>query len=112
MKIYRLLTDLIFIIHILVVLIVLFGWAFPVLKLIYLLVLIVSLMATLFLNACPLSKWEFDLRKKLDPSLNYDYTFLTYYFYKLGLRKIPSKVIKYSPLVFLSGSITIFIIQR
>ena len=101
-------ANLIFILHLAVVFIVLFGWAFPSISIIYLMMLIATLASEAFLGYCFLTKWDFDLRKKLEPNLNYDYSFLNYYGYKLIGDKFPGGVVRPAALVFLIASIIIY----
>lgn len=98
---YRILANIVFLFHLLVVFIILFGWYFHFLNFIYICVLLVTLFSEIFLGYCPLTKLEFDLRKKLIPSLNYDYSFLSYYAYKLTGINISGKYIHYPAIIFL-----------
>lgn len=50
--------------------------------------LIATLASGVLFSYCLFSKWEFDLRKKADPTTNYDFTWATYYTYKLTNQKI------------------------
>ncbi len=74
-------ADLLFAIHLLTVAIILFGWAIFSIRIMYLTVIFLTLVSEIYLSYCPLTKWEFDLRKKHNPNLNYDYAFLNYYGY-------------------------------
>ena|SRR3989344_7313193 len=109
MKKARLLADLIFGVHITLVFVILFGWVFQSISKIYLTALIATLASELSLGYCILTKWEFNLRKKLEPDLNYDYSFLSYYGYKILGNKIPEKVVKYAALIFLTGSLIMYV---
>jgi Protein of Unknown function (DUF2784) len=81
--VYRLLADTIWVLHFLVVFTVLFGWLFPSLWYVYMFVLASTFISNIFWNYCFLSKWEFYLRKKINPKLEYDFTYTSYYTYNL-----------------------------
>ncbi len=102
------LANILVFLHTILVIIILFGWAFPSFNLIYISALVLTLLSELILGYCPLTKWEFNLRKKQDPKLNYDYAFLSYYSYKIFGHRIPNNFIKYSALIFLATSIFIY----
>jgi len=104
----KILANLIFLFHWIFVFIIMFGWYFSALSLIYIITLSVTFITQIIFGYCVLTKWEFDLRKKLDPTLNYDYSFLSWYAYKYSNVRIPSKIIKYISLSFLFISIIIF----
>jgi hypothetical protein len=104
---YTIFANLIFIFHVFVVLTILFDWLYPQYRFIYLSTLILTLISEAILGCCILTKWEFDLRKKLEPSLDYDYGFVTYYGYKFFNINIPRKYVKYPAIVFLVVSIII-----
>jgi hypothetical protein len=101
------LANIILLIHLILVFIILFGWYFPKIKYLYLASLVITLLSELFFGYCVLTKWEFDIRKKIEPTLEYDYYFLSYYAHKAGV-KINRKIIKYTALVFLLSSLIIF----
>ncbi len=105
---YQILANLVFIVHLILVLVILFGWYITKIKYIYLWSLILTLISEVVFGFCLLTKWEFDLRKKIDPNLKYDYSFVSYYAYKyLGINP-PKKLIKYLALIFLITSIILF----
>jgi hypothetical protein len=107
-------ADLIFLIHFLVVLIALFGWTIPAIWVFYMATLVSTLTSEVLLGYCFLSRWEFALRKKLDPSTNYDYAFSSYYTNKLTHQRfaISTDFIKKSGLIFLAASLLINIYFR
>lgn len=80
---YRIGADAIFIAHLVLVLVAVFGFLVPSIWYFYMGVLVATLVSDLAYGYCILSKWEFDLRKKLDPSINYNFTWTTYYTYKI-----------------------------
>lgn len=104
---FKLLADLILLIHLLLVFVILFGWHYPQIKYLYLVSLTVTLLSELFFGYCILTKWEFKIRKRIEPALNYDYSFISYYGHKVGIA-VNSRIIKYLALVFLIGSLIVF----
>ena len=107
-KIIILLANLSFLIHIVVVLVILFGWAFSGLDLIYPLVLIIALMLESTLGYCLFTRIEFWLRKKIDPNLNYDFAYLSYFASKVLKIKVSNKLIKTVYILFLLMSLSIY----
>ena len=105
----KLFANLILLIHLALVFVILFGWHFESIKLVYISALVLTLASEVFLGYCILTKWEFDLRKKDEPNLDYDYSFLSYYAYKLFGNRIPGKFIKYPALGFLIASIILYL---
>jgi hypothetical protein len=103
----RILADCIFLFHCLVVAIIGFGWALPSIWYLYMLTLFVTLISEVALGYCFLSKWEFDLRKQIDPSVDYDYGFSSYYTYKLTHHRLSKRFIANAALFFLVASLAI-----
>jgi len=102
-------ANAIFALHAAVVAIIGFGWLAPRIWPLYMVTLLVTLISEVALGYCFLSKWEFDLRKHIDPTLDYDYSFSSFYTYKLTHQHLSQRIIKYAGLVFLIGSIAISI---
>ncbi len=100
-------ANAIFLIHATVVFLAFFGWLFSKIWLIYMAVLILTLISDIVFGYCILSKFEFSIRKKLNPETNYNYTFSSYYTYKLTNHKISDKFIINVAYVFLTSSILI-----
>lgn len=92
--IYLVLANLIFVGHFLLVLIALFGWSIPEIWSVYMLILVLTLLSDMVLGYCILSKWEFDLRKKINPETDYNFMWSTFYTYKLTNNRIPDKYFK------------------
>lgn len=67
----------------------------------YIVTLVATLISEVTLGYCFLSEWEFRLRKKARPDLEYDSTFLSYYFYRLSGINIPAVYIRYPAIAFL-----------
>ncbi len=72
-------ANSIFLIHATFALIVLVGWAIPSAVYVYLPVLIAALVSEFVLGRCVLTKWEFDIRKRLYPASRYEHSFLIHY---------------------------------
>lgn len=104
---YRIAADMVFLIHFVVVVIVLFGWLIPDVWPLYMLVLVGTLLSELLLSYCVLSKWEFDLRKKIYPNLNYEYSYTSYYTYKLTRQHLSERFFARTGILFTSLSILI-----
>jgi len=102
----------IFLIHCVVVFAALFGWLFDPLWPLYILLLAVILAQDVFLGYCILSRWEFALRRMLNPRLRYDYTFTSFYTYKLTHKRLSTHFIRASAIVFLSAMLFISIYAR
>ena len=106
----KILANLVFLVHWPICYILLFGWTFRgAWSFLYLVTLVVTLSTQLVFRCCLLTKWEFDLRKKLDPSLEYDHGFISWYAYKYVKIRIPSIVLDYISVIFLSLSLVIFL---
>ena len=107
----RILADILFVSHLVWVTIILFGWWFTSIEYVYLGVLISTLVSELVLGYCILTKWEFDLRKKLEPNLNYNHSFISYYGYKYFRVNPPDRLVKYLAILFLTGSLIVFYVR-
>jgi hypothetical protein len=98
---------LIFILHCAVVIIALFGWMWPILWPVYVLLITIVLLQDALLGYCILSKWEFALRRMLNPKLRYDYTFTSFYTYKLTHKRLSTQFIRVAGIIFLSSSLVL-----
>ena len=76
---YLTIANSLFLIHTAFAILVLVGWAIPSVSYIYFPVLIASLVSELVLGHCVLTRWEFDIRKRLYPTLHYEHSFLIHY---------------------------------
>jgi hypothetical protein len=101
---HRIAADGIWLFHLGVVVLVLFGWLVPELWGLYIMTLGGTLLSELILNYCFLSKWEFDLRKKINPEIDYDYSYASYYTYKLTHRHLSTRFLARTGIVFTSVS--------
>ena len=86
-------ANLIFLAHCLIGVFILSGWYFREVKIAYLALLTGWLACWVFLGYCPLTKWEFTLRRKYDKSFDpYDEA-IQHYVYKFFGKKIPARTI-------------------
>lgn len=76
---YRIAAEVIFSLHATAVLIIAFGWMFPTLYILHIVLLFGALTLQIVLRHCFLSRWEFWFRKKIDPSITYDSAYITHY---------------------------------
>lgn len=104
---YRLGADFIWLLHFVMVLIALFGWLVPSIWLIYIAVLVGTLISTLTLGYCIFSKWEYDLRKKIDPLLTYDFPYASYYTFRLTQGRLSGPFLAKAGVIFVSLSLVI-----
>ena len=104
---YKISADVIFLVHFVLVFIVLFGWSTPAISNIYVGILIITLLSDLIFGYCILSRWEFYLRKKLNPELNYSYSWTTYYTHQFTQKHISENFFKWAAIIFLAGSLAI-----
>lgn len=109
-KVDILIADFLFVLHLIVVAIIMLGWLLPQIKILYLSLLIVWPLCWIVLMYCPLTKWEFDLRKKHNNDLEYRYEYLNYYIHKYFKVNIPVKRIFIYGLVFDISSLVIYLI--
>ncbi|HWO07460.1 MAG TPA: DUF2784 family protein [Candidatus Paceibacterota bacterium] len=101
-------ADMIWLTHFLVVCIVLFGWLVPSIWLMYIGVLVATLFSTTVYGYCIMSKWEYDLRRKADPeSVDYDFSYASYYTYRLTQGYLSNAFLARAGIVFVSLSLAI-----
>lgn len=84
-------ANFVFIIHLVLVCLVTFGWLIPGFFYFHLILLLATLFSEIFLGYCPLTRWEFGIRKKLDPTLSFDKSCIVHYIRKwqgLGPRPV------------------------
>ncbi len=98
---YRIGADTIFLLHLILVVLVVFGWMVSSLWWTYMGALVATLMSDVIFGYCILSKWEFDLRKRLNPETNYDYAWATFYTYKITNKRISDRFYKRTAIVAL-----------
>jgi len=105
--IYKIFANFIFIIHSITLFIILLGWTIPSIWYVYISILILTLLSELAFGYCILSKWEFDLRKKINSSLNYNYHWSTFYTYRFTQGRISEKFFDYATTIFLVISLIV-----
>jgi hypothetical protein len=105
-------ANALFLFHCAILAIIFFGFLVPSIWLVYMAVMSITLLLDIILGYCILSKWEFDIRKKLNPHLNYDYSFSSYYTYKLSRKRISEIFIERVGFFFLVSSLIINIAFR
>jgi hypothetical protein len=103
-KINIFIANLLFAFHCLIGVFILSGWYFPVIKFEYRAFMIIWLLCWLVLGYCPVTKWEFLLRRKYDKSIDPNAESIQYYWNKFFGKKIPSKAI------FTGGLIVFFVL--
>ena len=108
----QLAANFIFILHTAIVALLFFGWLIPKLWYVYVSLILITLISESFLGYCLLSKWEFDLRKSVNPALEYDYSFSSYYTYKLTRKHLSSRFISAVGTAFLVASLILAFIFR
>lgn len=104
---YRTLAEVILLIHFLLFLFVLLGPMFPDWWYLYMGALFATLLSDIALGYCIFSKWEFDLRRKVNPELYYDFAWATYYTYKLTNQRLSNKFYNNAIIVFFVFAISI-----
>ncbi len=111
LRFYRLTADFVFLVHFALVVIVALGWLFPALFYIHLILIILTVFSEIFLGYCLLTRMEFGLRKKIDPTLSFDRSCIVHYLRKWrGLAPRPASTAKMSffkkTAFFLSSSLS------
>lgn len=86
-------ANLLFVFHCFVGIFILSGWMFPEIKFLYLGFLIGWITSWIVLGYCPLTKWEFKIRKKYNENIDPNAEIIKYYAYKFFKIDIPSKTI-------------------
>jgi len=104
---YRAAADLVWGIHFCVVVVVLFGWLVPSIWYVYMAALVSTLISDLVFKYCILSKWEFALRKMSGSGAVYDFTYTTYYTYRLTQGRLFQHFLGFVGIVFTSLSLFI-----
>lgn len=110
---YQISADGVWVVHFFVLFVALFGWLVPWLWPVYIAVLAGTLISTPVLGYCFLSKWEYDLRKKINPALAYDFSFQSYYTYRLTQGYLPNTfVCRVTVVAFVSLSLAVSLYFR
>ena len=79
---HRFTADFIFLVHLILVCIVSVGWLVPGLFYLHLTLLLATLLSEVFLGYCPLTRMEYAIRHKLDPTLLFDRSCIIHYLRK------------------------------
>ena len=103
-----LLANFVFLFHCFVIFIILFGWTFGKLSILYPITLIITLILESILGYCILARIEFNLRKKIKPDLDYDSSFISYYLYRIYNFKISRAFMDTVYVLFLIISLCIY----
>jgi len=97
---YRVGAEFLFLALFSVVVTVLFGWLFPSIWPLYMVALAGTFLSNITLRRCVLSDWEFSLRRRYDPTTSYDYSYSSFYTYKLTKQRISDGFLLKVGLVF------------
>lgn len=106
---YKALADFIFLVHFALVCIVAVGWLIPGLFYLHISLLLATFLSEIFLGYCPLTRLEYAIRHKLDPTLLFDKSCMVHYLRKwrgLGPRPAPTS----PPTFFKKNSFTFILI--
>jgi hypothetical protein len=100
----------VFLVHCVVLGLLLFGWFVPELRPAVYVLATITLLQDIFLGYCILSRWEFSLRRMLNPKLRYNYTFTSYYTYKLTRQRIRTNFLRYVGIAYLGSFLLISLV--
>jgi hypothetical protein len=100
---YITLANIIFLFHCIIGFFILTGWYFSQISSVYRFFLLIWLACWLVLGYCPITKWEFSLRRKYDPTINPHNEAIQHYMKKFFNIDISTKAI-------LKAGLIIFII--
>jgi hypothetical protein len=92
-KLSFVLANIIFSIHLLYGVFLIFGWLVPQAKVMYITCLLLWIGSWVVLGYCPLSRWEFVLRKSYDESIDDSTEIIQFYLYKFFGKEISSEII-------------------
>lgn len=102
-KLHLVIANILFVLHCLVGVVILIGWYFPEIKIFYISLLIAWIGSWIFLGYCPITKWEFLLRRKYDNTIDPNAEAIKYYMYKFFKKDISSR------LIFIGGLVVFFV---
>ncbi len=94
-----------FVIHMIWMTVVIFGWAIPGIYPFYVAFLVVNLILEIYFGYCIFTKWEFDLRKQVNPNFEYGPSFIRHYLNKFFGYQVSHSYIKPVAIGFLVVSI-------
>ena len=108
----RILAEIIFSAHTVLMIILLFGWLLPVpYYYVYLTVLALTLVTQLLFRYCLLTAWEFYFRRTLDPSVGESPYYLTYYSHKMFHGAVTDTFVDRISLVFMGVSVAFAVVR-
>lgn len=90
---YKTLANIVFLSHLVFGAFLLVAWQYPDIRIIYISSIVIWILCWLILGYCPITKWEFILRKKYTPQISTDYEFIQYYSHKFFGIKLKSRTI-------------------
>ncbi len=96
-KINLFVANALFVLHLLVGIILLCGWLFPRFRILYLILLVGWPLSWILFGYCPITKWEFLLRRKYRKDIDSDNEFIQHYLYEFLDVYIPT------PAIFAAG---------
>jgi hypothetical protein len=102
----------IFVLHCVVVVIIVFGWLWPHIWPLYIAIITYTLFQNWILGYCILSRWEYALRRMINPKIRYKYNFTTYYTYKLTHKRISTRFVQVAGTVFLATSLVMSVYSK
>ncbi len=105
MLLKKIFADGLFLLHGSILLVILFGRLFQTLWWLYVPILGITLTSEVLLGYRFLSRWEFDLRKQINPEIAYDFTFSGYYTRKLTGHSLRTELVKVAAWTFLPASL-------
>lgn len=109
---YRIGADAIWLAHFAVVSIAVFGWLLPSIWPLYVAVLVGTLISTYSFGYCVLSKWEYDLRRMVRHDIAYDFSYASYYTYRLTHGYISALFLARAGVLFCGASLALNIYFR
>lgn len=95
--------------HFFVVVVTLFGWLVSYIRPLYIGILVSVLVSNIFLKYCFLSKWEYDLRRRANANIEYDFIYTSYYTHYLTKGYLSRDFLRWVGLGFTSVSLLIVI---
>jgi len=95
-----LIANFLFILHILVGGIILFGWIFPQIRILYWTILVLWPLCWVVLGYCPFTRWEYLFRRKFEKHISYHKEFIHYQMKRFFNINIPIRKIFTYGLIF------------
>jgi len=92
-KFHIAIANILFLLHFIFGIFLIFGWLFPQIKVLYLTLLIGWFLSWIILRYCVFTKWEFILRKKYNKDIDTNAEFIKYYMNRFFKKDWSSKAI-------------------